>query len=553
MTSVPCRDQKPPKRARRFSYSRHLKTILTSPVAVKISLAVAVLVFAYALVAGVAVRLAGPILLKHDNAFFLPIALAVQEKLGLLNPWFHPYDTPVGPGILDWHGIIHPLILGVIAPADGWTGINAAVVILSLLGMILYLGLIWRSKAPIFLKAICSGPIPALFMGFGGRPESTAALILGLIVLVNWNARNGESLRLGRVIASGVLLGLLGLAHPLAAVFSAAAYSLFIALHAGNKCLPPARYVFLIGAAAITSVASFGLFLVMLYPYETAVWLNGMLEASSIAADRSGSDHFLRYFVKTKHTPFLILTFIPFAYLLYLAGERAWKGFPLFYILAIFSLIGFLVLFVFRFPIAVPATYYNYTVLLPLLLVVFCRLRSACLWRPEGVISILCLSMFLFACTFGQAVWAYQTVAGTQIRKEQAARINALVESYAGRELRIAVDSPLIVAIKDDELAKSVDMLFFGRKDKDGNKANPSPSLFDIMIRAQSEFRKPGSVPGYTLIRNEFTKGYGALSFSKPEHLGFAVYRSNRWAGSPKTAPRRDPTQDMNGTAQQQP
>lgn len=506
--------------------------MLTSPTGERFFRLLFWLAAAYALFGGVILRLWAPIILKHDNAYFMPLVYAIRNGLGFTNPW----ASPTGSAVFDWHGIMHPLLLSWLAPTTGWAGVNAAAVATGAVAMTITLLLIYRTNAPMVIKALCALFIPAVFIGYSGRPETTATLFLVLLIAINFTQTPDRVSRWRRLLASGALLGLLGATHPLAAVMTTVAYCSFLAIISINAERSATDTMISVTAAGLTALATFVLVFLVFFPPGIETWIPGVLRHGDHIADRLGEGDFLKYFAATKHTPFLLLTFLPLLYVIAVWGRDLWPRADLFHkTVLVFGAAGLVVLIA-RFPVGVPATYYNYTVLLPALAVCVCltfnrdRLRT---W--PGAVVALCLAGFAGFCWFGQALWVYQTVAGAPVREVQRQEIAALVGRHVTAGHKVAVDSPLIAALDDTKTALSVNLLHFGRK-RDGGNIRPSADVFDIVVRAQAEFAAPPpKLTGFTLIKNAYRTGFGATSFSKPEHLGYAVYRSI------KRAPRISP------------
>lgn len=488
------------------------------------------LAVAYALLGGVFLRLWMPIILKHDNAFFMPLVFAMRNGLGFTNPWI----SPTGSEIFDWHGIVHPLLLSWLSPADSWAGVNAAVVFSSAVGMAAHLALIWRTNAPVVIKAICALFVPAVYMGFSGRPETTATLLMAALIAANFAQPTNERYRWPRLMASGMILGILGATHPIAAVITTVVYCAYLASAGAKAQRTPTNYLISVATAGVVAVAFFALAILTLYPYDVQNWVGGMIQVGAWAAGRFGEGGFLKYFAATKHTPFLLLTFVPFLYVMFLRGRELWPIASRFYKITLVFAAALLLLLVGRFPIGIPAAYYNYTVLLPALTVLVCmtvnqgHLRT---WSGSGV--ALCLAAFAGLCCLAQALWVYQTVAGAVVRQTQKREIAALVSTHVEAGHKVAVDAPLLAAVDDVNTALSIELLYYGRR-TDGGKYTPSSEVFDVVLRAQTEFAAPPpELPGFSMVKNAYLDGFGATSFSRPEHLGYAVYHSDTFLAGP--------------------
>lgn len=477
-------------------------------------------VVAYALAGPVILRLIAPMIMKHDNVYFLPAGFAIRNGLGFNNPW----ANPIGSGAFDWHGLVHPALIALLAPTNGWWGINAAVVIIAALGMGVYLWMLRATAAPPVLKALGALVIVASFMSFAGRPETTAGLILGLLMLVNWDrmVRPPETVRL---VASAALLGLLGAAHPLALIIASFAYAGFRGTAAVRAGRTPLAYVVEMTAtgalAALTLVAA----VAAIYPYDALAYAEGMLNHATQTTERVGQGAFLTYFVATKHLPFLALTFAPLAFILAVAGQMHWPRAGLFFkaVLAA-ALLGF-VAALYRYPISIPATYYNYAAFAPAIAVLFPALVAARMRSWAGLGATAAFAAFAGFCALAQGLWLYQTAAGLSVRDAQARAVAALVQAETAAGRRVAVDSPLIVALHDPALAAATTVLHFGKL-TDGGKETPDPAVFDVVLRAQAEYdAPPPAIPGFVMETDAFLAGHGAFGFSNPEHLGYAVYR----------------------------
>ena len=477
----------------------------------------------YAVAGGLILRLWVPRTLKHDNAFFLPLVFALNNGLGLVNPW----ASPNGSAIFNWHGFGHPLLLGWLSPTRGWAGVNAAVVLASTFGMLVYLVLIWRTAAPPFIKAICALLIPPVFIGFGGRPETSAALLIAALIAVNWVSDVGPRRRLYQLFGSSIILGLLGATHPVGAIASAVTYSAWLVGRTARNQRSPIESLGLIALVACVAGVTLALVLAGLYPHDAGDWLVGVSYAGQGAAERFGEGEFLRYFAATKHTPFLFLAFVPLIFVMVAWWHRC-RSTELFSRLVVTLCgVGLLALLI-RFSIGVPASYYNFTLLLPALVVLVCsvfdQLTNRNLPRTLVIGSLVMFSGFSSAA---QVLWAYQVLSASSVLTIQKEEVLSRVETYVGNGWRVAVDAPLLVAIDDVNTALGVDLLYFGRVE-DGGKYHPSPDSFDVVFRAQAEFARPPLIEGFSLVEDAYLAGFGATSFSRPEHLGYAVYHSDR-------------------------
>lgn len=483
---------------------------------------------AYALLAGVFLRLWAPIVLKNDNVFFMPVAFAMRNGLGFNNLWVNP----TGSGQFDWHGIIHPTLMGWLAPGGDWSAINAAVVLLAGAGTVAYLALLWRQSGPAVLKAAAAMIIVSAFIGFGGRPETTAALLMAALIALGvmgaHGGGGGTAARWLPLAGAGLVLGVLGAAHPIAAAMSVTVFAGALAVAHVRTERGPWRYIMDMAAVGVVAVLALVASFLLLYPYDPASWVQGMLAASNQAAGRFGEGEYLKYFVATKHLPFLILTFPVLGFVLYALLHEPLRQAGWFHRAVLAGAALALVLLIYRFPVRIPPTYYNYAVLIPALALVSVvvlrdRLRS---WA--GTASALCLGAFAAGCALAQGLWVYQVSAGGALISGQKAQLARLVTEYQAAGARVAVDGPILGALDDAQVAEATEVLFFGRR-TDGGKFTPSADAFDVVIRAQAEFAEaPQVLPGFVLARNGYVAGRGALSFSKPEHLGYAVYEADR-------------------------
>lgn len=478
-------------------------------------------VVAYAAAGPVVLRLIVPMIMKHDNVYFLPAGFAIRNGLGFNNLWANPINS----GAFDWHGLVHPALIALFAPTSGWWGINAAVVIIAALGMGVYVGMLRATQAPALIKALGALVIVASFMSFAGRPETTAGLILGVLTALNW-PRIVTPREPVRVAGAGALLGLLGAAHPLMLIITSFAYAGHRALVGVREGRTPVRYVAEMAATAAIAAAALVIAVVVIYPYDELAYAHGMWAHATQTTGRVGQGAFVTYFVATKHLPFLVLTFAPLAFVLAEAVRRHWGRASWFFkAVMLAALVGF-VGAMYRYPLSIPAAYYNYAGFVPAITLAFAIALARRPWTWFSLGATAAVTVFAGFCLLAQSLWAYQTIAGAGVRAQQSEAVAELVtrELEAGR--RVAVDSPLIVALRDPAAAARTSVLHFGRL-KDGGKATPDPAAFDVVVRAQAEFDAPApSIPGFSLERDAFLDGHGAFSFSKPEHLGYAVYRA---------------------------
>ncbi len=119
------------------------------------------------------------------------------------------------------------------------------------------------------------------------------------------------------------------------------------------------------------------------------------------------------------------------------------------------------------------------------------------------------------------------------MRQTQKREIAALVSTHVEAGHKVAVDAPLLAAVDDVNTALSIELLYYGRR-TDGGKYTPSSEVFDVVLRAQAEFAAPPpKLPGFSLVKNAYLDGFGATSFSRPEHLGYAVYHSDTSLAGP--------------------
>ncbi len=480
-------------------------------------------VVAYAVAGPLVLRLVAPMIMKHDNIFFLPASFAIRNDLGFNNHWANPINS----GAFDWHGVVHPALIALLAPTSGWWGVNAGAVIIAAMGIGVYLAMLRAAQTLPVIRVLGAVIVVASFMSFAGRPETTAGLILGLLIVLNW-PRLFEPPKPVRLVGSGALLGVLGATHPLVLIITSFLYAGLRAAAAVRRGRRPLGYIKEMVATAVIAAGVLVVAVAVIYPYDAVEYAQGMWAHATHATARLGQGPFVTYFVLTKHLPFLVLSFVPLAFVLVQVGRRHWGQASWFFKLVMgVALAGFLAA-LYRYPISIPVTYYNYSVFLPALAVGFAVLLGRRVWSWRALGATAALAAFAGLCALAQGFWVYQTVAGVGVRGPQAQAIGQLVTAELEAGHRVAVDSPLIVALEDPEVVFRTAILFYGRL-IDGGKAKPDPAVFDIVLRAQAEFDAPAPpIPGFTLETDAFLEGYGGLAFANPEHLGYAVYRPTR-------------------------
>lgn len=293
-----------------------------------------------------------------DSIYFYPVALSLAHGRGLVNPWILPIAIPgSGPGgPLIWHGWLTTLLLGRGAELIG-SDIRAVLYVESLiivLGLIIFCSEIlplFRSKWTLALASslIVYGDLSAS----QGRPELVAA-----VLLLVWRAAELRvTSEVGRTAVAILLLGLLAVTDPTAALLSSVFY-LTCLLAARDKWAALRRWIAInVGAALLMMFMTN-----ILYPFSFTTWLHGLALNVQFITRRTDSNGVLYYYFTTPSHFMIGIALIYIAIIIGKAQLRRPINIPM-----LCSLLCSAAL-VWYMAFRIPATNYNIFVFLPVII-----------------------------------------------------------------------------------------------------------------------------------------------------------------------------------------
>jgi hypothetical protein len=183
------------------------------------------------------------------------------------------------------------------------------------------------------------------------------------------------------------------------------------------------------------------------------------------------------------------------------------------------------VYFLYHSAIRIPATFYNFSALVPAIALITVHLATKTLYRQPKARAVFTLPVVLFAlaCGIAQLGLAAQKVHAAPEHDRMMSHLAGAVDRYLSEGRRIAMDPPLAVAVDDPDKLRNIKLLFYGA----GGGKWPDEPTADVLLRAQTELGSlPADVPGFRLVEDNFLHN-PITRFVKPMGLYFAIYEAD--------------------------
>jgi hypothetical protein len=454
-----------------------------------------------------------PVFPKYDDGWFALVSYSWINGLGFTNLWVSPIPT----SLFNWHGFLQPLVVAKLAPCTTLNCVKYGLSILQFIYLIVWtLCVLAINPRPLLKLSLFSIGLVMSFQ-FSARPELLASLEMNLLLAMSWVGWRSREIW-ATAAAQGVIGGVAAVTDPVAGVFCVLIASMATAIFEQNQSswLNICLRLGLIGLCAIGAAL---ICLEYIYPFGPAVWISGIREASTVIANRSDTGGLIKYFVFSRMAPLLALMAIPliFAFGRVLRLSATVGRFSL--VVTGLAVLVFTIVVVMT-SVRIPATYYNFCVVVPAL-----ALASAALLSQRGETlyeRIVAGAMIVFA---GAAALTILLVCVDKLiflpqQAQLKSEISALIRDGVQQKRKIAMDPPLIQAVDDIDTLKTIKLLFFGKP----GKTDEWPQGADMLIRAQTEFGTlPPAPAGSKLVTDRFDKWF-VDRFIKPESLNYAVY-----------------------------
>jgi hypothetical protein len=502
-----------------------LKAISAHTTSAKISFAAVASLFLYVLyifILPTAVRYFSPPPLQVDDSHFFLISYSWLNGLGFNNFWVNP----VGTTVFNWHGFLQPMLVAKLSPCNSLRCVNAGLIAVGCIYFAIWYVIVNTITDFLFLRCASYVIAVSLILDYSARPELLASLGLVCIVFLFYVFPDNKKFVV-RAVGSGVLVGLTFLTSPITGGFAGLGVAAAVTFLRRND--RTSRSFFIEGTLSLTSaLCVLVMIFVFIYPYSPNVWIDGIMLHMIRDAQRTDSSGLLKYFFLRKTIPLLGIMFVPLVGITGLAFKRIWQARNRFF-LSVFLLVCAALLYLLYFStIRTPLTYYNFTALIPSLILVaaICVNNVGVTEQYKRLAFIGPTTAFAVACVFGQAVWAAQWLSERVDHRRLSDSIAASVDHYLAENRRIAMDAPLIGAVDDLEKLKKIEVLYFGGK----HKLNYDPPDGDVVFRAQNEFglsvlAEP--LPGFKLVVDNFDHA-PLTRLLTPKELYYALYERVR-------------------------
>lgn len=476
----------------------------------------------YAVAATLGIRVLFPVLPAFDNAHFMGLSWSLLNGHGLENRWLHP----LGGGVFNWHGVIHPWLLAALSPSRTWAGVGTGAGAISALVALFTLAIAWtmRLTPPVMCVAVLC--VVAISLGFGARPESTAALLTLAILAVQWRwPFDGPLWGLGAIL-SGLLFGILLAAHVAAFILVGIVFAIAAALAADRTDQPLVRIVMIGSVVGGLSAFTYVVAVSALYPHDVRTLIDGLIAHSAKTLGRGDGTPLMTYWVFARFTPLAVIPLILCAGALAIALALAWRSrrsrFTVPFAAGLSLLLGYAV-WVTSFRLS--DTFYNAFVLFPagLLMAAYIAEQSGRLGRMAytGLGGV-----FAIAGMAAQLLFLSHAFLSRPGADEARRALRAEITAAVGRGERVLADAMALAALEQpdwDVMTRATFLAF-----PEPEIVAPDPQRFDTIVRVQHQHgeRTPARIPGYSLVRDHYEPLRG-FAMNRPVNLSFAVWRSD--------------------------
>jgi hypothetical protein len=457
-----------------------------------------------------------PVFPKYDDAWFFLISYTWNNGLPFSNYWASPIS---GPNIFNYHGFLQYSLISYLSPCSTLQCTRTGLVIIQVASLLVWIVGVHATGAGRTMRIVLYVLGLTTLLQYSGRPELLASIWM-VLLFVAFLRLSEQGHFLTRAAVSGFLVGLVAMTDPAASVTLGLSVAAVIAVWRSNHdgMLALVTELALLGTGAIIAVL---LCFWLIYPFSMSDWIWGMKAHGSKIASRTDSADFAKYYVFSRLSPLLAAMFVPLAFLCWVLLAQAGRRGGTSLLVAVAAAAAFLLVLAWT-AVRIPATYYNFNVLVPTIgLAATTLLVRHDMARFPRIVVPLSLGAFALA-----SLMALVLVLGDKLyylpqQGRLAAEIRETVETALKQNLRVAIDTPLIPAIDDIEILKRLDLVFTGQP---GKTEGWRPGA-DILIRGQVEFGTIQPTPeGAVLVSDRFEPEW-FNRYVKPESYAYAVYR----------------------------
>jgi hypothetical protein len=461
-----------------------------------------------------------------DHAFFLP-ASYFERNTGILNnPWRSPFPTE----ILNWHGFLQPALVANLSIDGSWGATFLALNVLAALALSsVAAALFFRRIEPLQSAAILVVTL-SLLLDYRARPEVLASVLaLALLLLVSRPSRDFLSSRFAAA-GSGAVLALLFCSHPAIFLLSSAGLAFAIALQLSRtREVQWAHLLRFIGIAVVAALVVLLVCFGIVYKASPLVYLDGLAEHARLTASRSDTGFFQMMFVFNRFVPLLVLglLLLPLACWSVLRPARSeGRSARLWWLTSAFIAVLSLLL-LYRVAVRIPSTYYNFSGLLPALLVGCALLFAKAAVFHNGkivwpaAIHALVLGGLVAGSLGGQALWLQQNAAEGRAAIANRFALGEAMRSSVAEGRETCADLAAITASPSFEVTQKIQFL---------NPTGPAPRAPQsaqcevyFAVAIDSADRQPPAVSGYRLTLDQFV-GPEPMLPVRPLDMRFARY-----------------------------
>lgn len=472
----------------------------------------------YVLSLPTALRYFGPPALQGDDSYFLLITYSWLNGLGFTNFW----TNPIGSTVFNWHGFLQPMLIARLSPCDSLRCVNMGVVALGCVYLAIWYVIVNTITSIRLLRWALYVIAVSLVLKYSARPELLASLELICLVFLFYLFPTKITF-LVRAIGSGIAVALALLTSPFTGAFAGLGVAAATAYLRRND--RSSVNFFLEGALSVVSALCVGItILVFIYPYSTILWIDGIIGHSIRDIDRTDTSGFFKFYFLTKGLPLLGIMFLTLAGIAGLAFKELRQARNRFFLIVFLFVCAALLYLLYFSAIRIPLTYYNFSALVPsLILIAIIYSNNATVTRQYKRLTLIGPTVaFAAACIFSQVIWAAQWVSERPEHHRLSEGIASSVDHYLAKNLRIAMDAPLAGAIDDVEKLKKIKILIFGEK----YKLNYDPPDVDVLFRAENEFGMgvlAENMPGFKIVVDNFYHSPLARLLT-PNEIYYAIY-----------------------------
>ncbi len=224
-----------------------------------------------------------------DSLFFYPASQFYHLHGELYNPIQSPIKS--GGGYLNWHGWVHPYLIGLFdfGHSSSYISVTVSETIILGIGCLLFIKVTESVKeASIWTASALVVSVTAVALSFLGRPESVAFVLLvsGVATLQHLN---NSPLRFWLITLQW---GILGATHPTVALLAGPALLVYLIASTPRSSLAVRRWTTL-GAASVTTTF---LLTTLIYPHSISDWIQGLWEHSQKISSRGRSGGLIYYY-----------------------------------------------------------------------------------------------------------------------------------------------------------------------------------------------------------------------------------------------------------------